>query len=102
LGDGTNTDRSTPVQVSGLTGVVDLEAGHYHSLAVKEATSAPTVSSVRPDSGATNVALNTSPTATFSKEMNPATLTTSTVKLYQRKSGKWRLVSGAEVKCDSP
>ncbi len=35
LGDGTNTDRKTPVQVSGLTGVDVIAGGGYHSLAVK-------------------------------------------------------------------
>ncbi|NOK38262.1 kelch-like protein [Corallococcus exercitus] len=36
LGDGTSTDRSTPVQVQGLTGIKALTAGHYHSLALKQ------------------------------------------------------------------
>jgi alpha-tubulin suppressor-like RCC1 family protein len=36
LGDGTITNHSTPIQVGGgLTGVVSLAAGSYHSLAVK-------------------------------------------------------------------
>jgi uncharacterized repeat protein (TIGR01451 family) len=35
LGDGTTTDRSTPVQVGGLTRVVAVAAGASHSLAVK-------------------------------------------------------------------
>jgi hypothetical protein len=35
LGDGTTTDRSTPVPVSGLTGVVAVAAGNDYSLAVK-------------------------------------------------------------------
>jgi len=36
LGDGTDTDRYTPVQVSGLSGVVAVAAGSNHSLAVKD------------------------------------------------------------------
>jgi hypothetical protein len=32
LGDGTTTDRTTPVQVPGLTGVTAIAAGTYHSL----------------------------------------------------------------------
>jgi len=35
FGDGTNTSRNTPVQVSGLTGVVNIAAGIIHSLALK-------------------------------------------------------------------
>jgi alpha-tubulin suppressor-like RCC1 family protein/subtilisin family serine protease len=35
LGDGTSTDRLTPVKVSGLSGVTDVWAGSYHSLALK-------------------------------------------------------------------
>ena len=46
-------------------------------------TTAPTVSSVSPSSGATNVARATNVTATFSEEMDPATLTTSTVTLVK-------------------
>lgn len=35
LGNGTTTNSSTPVQVSGLTGATTVAAGYYHSLAVK-------------------------------------------------------------------
>jgi alpha-tubulin suppressor-like RCC1 family protein len=35
LGDGTTTQRITPVQVSGLTGVIAIVAGGTHSLALK-------------------------------------------------------------------
>ena len=35
LGDGTNTNRTTPVQVSGLTGVVQVAGGVRHTLALK-------------------------------------------------------------------
>jgi len=34
LGDGTMTDRLTPVQVSGLTDAVAIAAGYWHSLAL--------------------------------------------------------------------
>ena len=39
------------------------------------------VSSVSPASGATNVALNTTVTATFSEALDPTTITTSTMQL---------------------
>jgi hypothetical protein len=35
LGDGTSTDRSTPVQVTGLTDATAIAAGSWHSLAVR-------------------------------------------------------------------
>jgi len=35
LGDGSTTDRYTPVEVSGLSGVMDIAAGDSHSLALK-------------------------------------------------------------------
>jgi alpha-tubulin suppressor-like RCC1 family protein len=35
LGDGSDTDRSTPVQVTGLTGVIQVAAGLRHSLALR-------------------------------------------------------------------
>src|SRR6266508_3833645 len=35
LGDGTTTNRSTPVQASGLTGVTAIAAGWNHTLALK-------------------------------------------------------------------
>jgi alpha-tubulin suppressor-like RCC1 family protein len=36
LGDGTTTDRNTPVTVNNLSGVKTLATGWYHSLALKE------------------------------------------------------------------
>jgi alpha-tubulin suppressor-like RCC1 family protein len=36
LGDGTTTNRSTPVQVSGLTGIIAVAGGSYHSLFLKK------------------------------------------------------------------
>jgi alpha-tubulin suppressor-like RCC1 family protein len=35
LGDGTTTQRTTPVQVPGLTGVIAVAGSSYHSLAVR-------------------------------------------------------------------
>ena len=35
LGDGTTTDRWTPIQVTGLSQVVSIGAGASHSLAIK-------------------------------------------------------------------
>ena len=35
LGDGTTTDKKTPVQVSGLSGIIAVDAGKYHGLALK-------------------------------------------------------------------
>jgi alpha-tubulin suppressor-like RCC1 family protein len=35
LGDGTNTDRTLPVQVSGLSNITDIEAGAWHAMALK-------------------------------------------------------------------
>jgi hypothetical protein len=43
----------------------------------------PTVTAVTPLPGAINVSINVSPTATFSKAMNPATITTQTFTLRQ-------------------
>jgi hypothetical protein len=44
-------------------------------------TTPPTVSATTPANGATGVARSVSPTATFSENMNPATLTTGTVTI---------------------
>lgn len=66
--------------------------------------SRPTVESVSPTNLATGVARSTNVTATFSREMNPNTLTSSTVKLYQRikKKGRWRWVAvSASISCDA-
>lgn len=34
IGDGTEEDRLTPVEVKGLSGIVDISAGHYKSMAL--------------------------------------------------------------------
>ncbi len=47
-------------------------------------TTAPTVTSTTPTSGATGVALGISPSAVFSESMNPSTLTTSTFTLVEQ------------------
>jgi hypothetical protein len=65
-------------------------------------------SSVKPTEGATNVRRSTNVMATFSEEMNPRTINTSTVKLYQRvrkKKGKrrvwrWVPITATQVSCD--
>ena len=62
----------------------------------------PSVDCKEPNSGETVVARNISPTVTFSEEMKPNTLNASTVKLYERKSGKWRRVADVAVGCDNP
>jgi alpha-tubulin suppressor-like RCC1 family protein/sugar lactone lactonase YvrE len=35
VGDGSTTDRKTPVRVSGLTNVISIDSGYFHNLAVK-------------------------------------------------------------------
>jgi hypothetical protein len=60
--------------------------------------SVPTLESVSPDNKATGVSRAVKPEATFSDAMDLASLKTS-VKLYKRKSGKWRLVKGTEASC---
>jgi alpha-tubulin suppressor-like RCC1 family protein len=37
LGYGTTTNRASPVQVSGLAGVIAIASGYFHSLALKSA-----------------------------------------------------------------
>jgi hypothetical protein len=53
-------------------------------------TSAPTVSSVSPSNGKTEVSRGTSVSATFSEQMDSQTLTSSTVQLYERVRKKIR------------
>lgn len=66
-------------------------------------TALPTVDSVTPTKGLTNQPRNTSPTATFSEQMNPDSLTSSTVKLYRWNSSKkkWMRIRDVGVGCDS-
>jgi len=69
------------------------------TLTLKIDKSDPTVSSVSPTSGAKNVALSTSVAGTFSEEMDPATLITSTVTLV--KSGTTTPLISATVNYDA-
>ena len=64
----------------------------------------PMVDSTTPASGATGVQRNIDITATFSEEMNPDTLSTSTVKLsvYNKNKRKYVQVTNTAVSCDSP
>lgn len=70
LGDGTTTNRSTPVRVSGLTNVTDVAAGSVYSLAVTEATTAPRVTKATPTGRKVSRGANV--TATFSEKMRPS------------------------------
>lgn len=80
-------------------------------------TTAPTVSSTTPGNAVASVERSTNIEATFSEEMNPATLVTDpttqtspNVKLYQRvrkkirKRWRWRWVpiTATQVRCDNP
>jgi hypothetical protein len=111
LGDDTTTNSTTPVKVSGLTDVTLVEGGGEHSLAISQAspstsdTTKPTIdeASLAPSKLQTGVQRNTNITATFSEEMNPNTITASTVKLsvYNKKKRKYVPVTNTVVSCDS-
>jgi probable HAF family extracellular repeat protein len=72
-----------------VVGTSDTSDGGLHAFLYDASASAtldktaPTVSSVSPASGATNVARNTSVTGAFSEKMDPNSITTSTFKLYK-------------------
>jgi hypothetical protein len=71
LGDGTNNySYNTPLQVSGLSGVQDIAAGAYHSLAVPPDATLPEVSSTIPKNNATGVSTTAPITATFSEDVD--------------------------------
>ena len=67
-------------------------------------TTLPTVDSVTPTKGLTRQPRSTSPTATFSEQMNPDSLTSSSVKLYRWNGNKkrWMRIRDVQVSCDSP
>ncbi|MDP8974095.1 MAG: Ig-like domain-containing protein [Actinomycetota bacterium] len=76
-------------------------------------TTIDTISSKNPDQGNTGVAPGTNITATFSEEMDPATLVTDpttntspTVKLYElvrvKKRNRWVPITATQVSCDDP
>jgi hypothetical protein len=67
-------------------------------------TTLPTVEIVTPAKGLTKQLRSTSPTATFSEQMNPDSLTSSTVKLYRWNTmkKKWMRIRDVGVSCDSP
>ena len=102
-----NTEGTTIISYY-ATDNADNQESPAKTFTVKIDKSAPTLDptntdSVEPDNRATGVSRNIEPAATFSDEMDPVSLTTSTVKLYQRKSGKWRLVRDTNVSCvDDP
>ena len=90
LGDGTTTNRTTPVQVRRLSGVRAIAAGEFHSLAVVEDTTAPKVKSTSPANGSTLIAPGVNVTATFTEAMDaattdgdPSTINGTTVKLFR-------------------
>ena len=62
-------------------------------------TTPPTVGSHSPASGATRVRIASNVTATFSEEMDPATLTDATVTLTDTRTGS---TVPSAVRCDSP
>jgi alpha-tubulin suppressor-like RCC1 family protein len=89
LGNGTNTDRNTPVRVSSLSGVQAIAAGDNHSLAVTSSdaaidTTAPTVISTYPKANANEVAPTANVRATFSEEMDRNTINGQTFKLFKK------------------
>jgi hypothetical protein len=75
LGDGTYTERTTPVRVSGLTGVQAIAAGGLHNLAMVEDTTVPKVTEIQPSAGAIGVSRNTLVVAHFSEYVDKSTLT---------------------------
>jgi alpha-tubulin suppressor-like RCC1 family protein len=97
LGDYTagypDANRSTPVQVAGVSGASAIAAGDGHSLAVVADTTVPTTPSVtsHTPTQTTGVPRNTKPTATFSKEMNETTINATNIKfqVYNKKKKKW-------------
>lgn len=64
-------------------------------------TTLPTVESVTPPKGLTRQLRSTSPTATFSEQMNPDSLTSSTVKLYRWNGKRWVRIRDTGVSCDA-
>jgi hypothetical protein len=97
LGDGTTTLRNIPVQVSGLSGVQSMDGGGNHSLAVTSSDTMPppptdpvpgppTVESTIPNVDEIGVARTIDIKATFSEDMNGATITGNTFKLFKKGS----------------
>ncbi|MBA3474433.1 MAG: Ig-like domain-containing protein [Rubrobacter sp.] len=84
---------ATPLQGGQVVSATATRNGHTSEFSRAVAvvgTTAPTVSATTPTNGATGVPRNISPTATFSEEMDPSSLTTSTAKVYQRVRKKIR------------
>jgi hypothetical protein len=71
----------------------------YPNWGVEVDAAAPTVVSVKPANGEKGVRRGINVTATFSEEMDPDTLTESTVFLLNTKTGR---AVKAEVSCDDP
>jgi hypothetical protein len=97
----TGDSASVPIDTEGETTIT------YHAtdnvgnaepdqaITVKLDKSAPTLVGTTPENKQTGVSRDVEPTATFSDEMDPVTLSTSTTKLYQwnAKKKKWQPVA---------
>jgi alpha-tubulin suppressor-like RCC1 family protein len=74
LGNGTTTSTTTPVQVSGLTGVTALAAGAWHALAIVASLPAPTATTPAPPTATAT----SSATATATQTPTPSSTATAT------------------------
>jgi alpha-tubulin suppressor-like RCC1 family protein len=110
LGDGTNTQRNAPVQISGLSGVQAIDGGGNHSLAVTSSDTTPppatdpvpgppTVESTIPKAKESGVADTIDIKATFSEAMNGDTITSNTFKLFRK--GSTTKIAAAEPTYDA-
>jgi Tol biopolymer transport system component len=95
--------------VSGATNLVASDANNTYDIFVHELgtiadTGTPMVDWVVPAKRATGVSRDANLTATFSEEMRPTSINTSSFELYQwnRKTKSWRQITDVQVSCESP